>query len=106
MTLLSVSLQESMIQATGGVTVTHRDESTYGHLEDVPVERLQGDGGGVLGTEPSVVIATGSLSAITVRKGINERLTVDGTLYYIREILTGDLDGGLLRLMLSEVSRG
>lgn len=101
MSPITAADQEAMIQATGGVTVVHGSETTYGHEELVSWE-LQTDVGAILSGRRSVVIADGRLSGINARKGIGESVVVNSTARRIAQILPGDDDGGLLRLMLAD----
>ena len=105
MALQTATQIESDIKVTGGETVTNGGETTYGHFDRVPVEAGEGQGGyggGVLTTEPSVVIADGRLSNFGPRKGIGATVVVDGTSWLVSNIVPADEDGGTIRLMLQE----
>lgn len=104
MTLLSTSLQVSMLRATGAVAVvdTVASESSYGHFEESSEHLMEEGYGAVLASSPSVVVVNGAFTNIGPRKGVDRSVTVGGTSYTIRDILPGDRDGGLLRLMLLE----
>ncbi len=108
MTLLAGSTAEAMIQATGGVVVTNGGDSTYGHFERIPLVEADDAGGyvgGILTTQPSVVVAEGMLPTNfpTARQGIGQTVVVDGESWQVYDIVPVDIDGGTVRFMLKVV---
>lgn len=98
-----------MLQATpGSFVLTHGAETTYAHFDEVPVELLGRDGRGNLTTEPTAVIASGSLTSINKATGIGESVTTTDAPGYagavtweVVHVEPGDEDGGTIRLVLA-----
>lgn len=105
--MFTVAQEVALIQATGGKAVvdTATSESSYGHFEELTEELFEtSEYGTVVESGPSVVIVKGAFTHIGVRRGIDRYITVAGDSYQVRRILPGpDRDGGLIRLMLTEV---
>ncbi len=94
--------EERMIQDTGGVTVVHGGDTTYGH-EELPGVEVEAPGGGrVITTHRTVVIPDGRLTGIGPKTGIDEVVTVDGTARTVHGIQPGSDDGVLIRLFLAD----
>jgi hypothetical protein len=65
---------ESLLEATGGVTVEYDGQTTVGHRDRVDVEEFQGEQAVVQARE-ALVVPTGSLTGL--RQGAT--ITADGT---------------------------
>lgn len=103
MTLLATTTANAMIKATGGEVVTQGSDAGYGHFERVPITEAEGAGGyagGILTTQPSVIIADGIFSNLGPRTGIGLNVVVAGVTWQIDDIVPEDADGGTFRLML------
>lgn len=88
---------ESLIEESGGVEVVYGAVETWGHLDTIDLHAVGGEGEGVIGTQRSVLVATGKIGTVTM----DSEITVGGTSFQVRDHARED-DGATTRILLRD----
>lgn len=91
---------ERRIRKAGGKTVVVGAESTYGFLSSFTAQLNPEVAPRAHGATKMVTIATGAISSLP----LNGAITVDGTGFVIRDVVTLEEDDALTAVLLGETS--